>query len=336
MSEYEPAKPTEATNDLTEPLKNLRNAAGGHLSEGGRTPGPPDMNEAQQKSNATYRPEGMVFDDSSGECYFARELQELSTLPATDHQGPRPEYKFETGATYLGEWKGNMRHGMGKQTWVDGASFSGQWRENYVSGVGEFQHADGDVFIGEWDNNTARGLGTYYHKGGVTVYSGEWVQDLQHGYGVEKWDGGSKYSGQFVWGKKQGYGVYEWPDGCKFYGEWHANSISGLGHYYGRDGREFQGEWKNALIHGRGRYSWPDGKSFEGQYVDDKKQGFGIFKWRDGRRFEGFWSQGKMHGHGVQRRANGDLLKRGIWEMGISEQQNNNNVQGDMGGVPMT
>jgi len=328
-TEYEPAKPHEATQDIAEPLKNLTDAAY-TTAHGGK--GNMLLSEAHHKANATYKPEGTVFDDqTAGECYFARELQELNDLPPNDKQGPRPEFRFQTGATYLGEWKGNMRHGMGKQTWVDGASFTGQWRDNYVSGVGEFQHADGDVFIGEWDNNTARGLGTYYHKGGVTIYSGEWVQDLQHGYGVERWDGGSKYSGQFVWGKKQGYGVYEWPDGCKFHGEWHANSISGLGHYVGRDGREFRGEWKNALIHGRGRYTWPDGKSFEGQYVDDKKQGFGIFRWRDGRRFEGWWSQGKMHGHGVTYRANGDLLKRGTWEMGNSEAHNN----GMQGNEPM-
>mmetsp|Transcript_104614 Transcript_104614/g.234892 ORF Transcript_104614/g.234892 Transcript_104614/m.234892 type:complete len:348 (-) Transcript_104614:147-1190(-) len=256
-------------------------------------------------------------EEGCSESYFARELQELKKLSGWNrNNGPRPLYTFKTGATYLGQWKGNARHGVGEQIWADGARFCGTWNESFAEGLGKFTHADGDVFVGQWKHNAAQGLGTYYHKRGLTTYGGQWVEDYQHGHGVEVWEGGSKYNGQFVWGKKQGYGVYLWPDGSQYSGQWNANSINGYGHYIGKDGREFKGMWRDAVIHGCGKYSWPDGRTFCGQYADDQKQGFGIFTWKDGRRFEGFWHQGKQHGWGVTYKPNGEVLKMGMWNMG--------------------
>merc|ERR1719240_1086351 len=71
-------------------------------------------------------------DDGGGESYFARELQELRSLPADSREGKRGKYQFRTGATYQGQWKGNMRHGVGIQKWVDGATFIGQWVDSYA------------------------------------------------------------------------------------------------------------------------------------------------------------------------------------------------------------
>jgi len=264
----------------------------------------------------TYDDDGSMVDDDGGESYFARELDELRNLPPDSRIGPRPLFTFKSGATYLGQWKGNARHGVGTQTWADGANFKGEWRENCADGLGRFVHADGDVFVGNWQANAAQGLGVYHHQRGKTTYGGEWVKDLQHGYGVEQWTGGSKYHGQWCWGKKEGHGVYEWPDGSVYAGQWKRNSINGHGHYTGKDGRESKGMWKDALIHGCGRYSWPDGRSFSGQYADDQKQGFGIFTWKDSRRFEGFWDQGKQHGHGITYKPSGEVLRQGMWNMG--------------------
>ena len=42
----------------------------------------------------------------------------------------------------------------------------------------------------------AHGFGKYMHVNG-SVYSGMWVEDKQHGEGVEQWPGGVKYTGQF-------------------------------------------------------------------------------------------------------------------------------------------
>eukprot|EP00401_Gymnodinium_catenatum_P065528 CAMPEP_0117616648 /NCGR_PEP_ID=MMETSP0784-20121206/85170_1 /TAXON_ID=39447 /ORGANISM="" /LENGTH=366 /DNA_ID=CAMNT_0005420435 /DNA_START=98 /DNA_END=1198 /DNA_ORIENTATION=+ len=301
LAEYEPQGKSEAAQESIEPMP----PAAIQLSRNR------DALEDRFEPSGTFGDDYNIVDDSGGESYFARELQELSRLPPDGREGPRPLYTFKSGATYLGQWKGNTRHGVGKQTWTDGATFVGQWHNNYADGLGRFVHSDGDVFVGSWKRNAAQGLGVY-----TTTYSGEWVEDLQHGYGVEQWQGGSKFHGPFHWGKKQGYGVYEWPDGSKYSGQWKANSINGYGHYIGKDGREFRGMWKEAVIHGCGKYSWPDGRTFAGQYTDDKKQGFGIFTWQDSRRFEGFWDEGMQHGHGITYKPSGEVLRQGMWYMG--------------------
>jgi len=124
--------------------------------------------------------------------------------------------------------------------------------------------------------------------------------------------------------KKHGYGVYEWRDGSKYIGQWRANAINGHGHWIGRDEREIRGTWQNAVIHGCGKYSWPEGCTFCGQYIDDQKQGFGIFKWKDGRRFEGFWHKGQAHGYGITYKANGEVQKKCMWDMGAPMSSNSN------------
>jgi len=307
--EYEPKPDVEAHRELEEPAPPHAVGAQANNKDDGVSR---NMDFGSHNQSSTPR-DG---EDSGGESYFARELAELRRLPKNDTEGPRDKYKFKTGATYKGQWKGNARHGVGVQTWLDGAKFTGTWLESFAEGLGQFMHADGDIFVGQWKQNAAQGLGSYYHRKGQTTYRGEWVEDLQHGQGVEQWDGGSRYSGQFVWGKKQGYGIYEWPDGSVYRGEWQANSINGFGHYIGKDGREFRGMWKGAVIHGCGKYSWPDGRRFCGQYADDQKEGFGVFTWRDGRRFDGWWHQGKQHGYGITYRTTGEIIKRGQWTMG--------------------
>lgn len=188
---------------------------------------------------AVKRSEGEnALEDVMADSYFARELEELRELMSKGPDGDRPLFTFKSGATYKGQLKGNQRHGFGCQEWPDGAAFTGEWRENYAEGHGQFIHADGDVFIGQWRKSAAEGLGLYVHKHGLTTYRGQWVQDVQHGIGVEEWEGGSRYDGQFYWGKKQGYGVYSWPDGSLYMGQWDSNAINGYGHYMGKEGRQ--------------------------------------------------------------------------------------------------
>jgi len=248
--------------------------------------------------------------------YFALELEELQDLKDDGHRGRRPMHRFETNARYLGQWKGNARHGHGQQIWADGAEFTGQWSESLAEGLGQLVHPDGDVFVGQWHQNAAEGLGIYYRKQGQMISAGEWLKDIQHGHTVERWENGSEYNGQYVQGRKHGYGVYRWPDGSAYSGQWIANSINGYGHYIGKDGREFRGTWKDAVIHGCGEYSWPDGRSYSGQYAHDQKHGFGVFTLHDGRSYEGFWRNGYQHGCGVTYSSTGAVLKKGTWDMG--------------------
>lgn len=55
-------------------------------------------------------------------------------------------------------------------------------------------HNDGNIYIGGWKQNKGDGYGEYYSKNGV-VYKGEWLNDIQHGKGVEIYAEGEEYNG---------------------------------------------------------------------------------------------------------------------------------------------
>merc|ERR1712039_1014540 len=109
-----------------------------------------------------------------------------------------------------------MRHGCGTQRWQDGAVYEGQWSSNSANGKGR----------------VAQGMGIYNHltdQQRVTCYSGLWMDDLQHGYGVEVWEEGCRYEGDFRLGQKDGLGIYTWTDGSSYEGSWRGNTINGPG-----------------------------------------------------------------------------------------------------------
>ena len=43
------------------------------------------------------------------------------------------------------------------------------------------------------------------------VFSGEYLNDKKHGYGIYEWDDDRKYSGYWANGKQHGLGVYHVP-----------------------------------------------------------------------------------------------------------------------------
>merc|ERR1712135_44108 len=108
--------------------------------------------------NETGRPANSVDGNYSG--YFHRELKELACM-AEENAAPKQgvPFVFQSGATYVGQWKRSARHGYGLQTWPDGAKYDGEWNDNIATGNGSFTHSDGDVYIGQWKCNVASGLG---------------------------------------------------------------------------------------------------------------------------------------------------------------------------------
>ncbi|OLQ08607.1 Phosphatidylinositol 4-phosphate 5-kinase 5 [Symbiodinium microadriaticum] len=237
------------------------------------------------------------------------------------HVQERPLFRFRSGSSYTGQWLGNERHGLGVQQWFDGAVYQGTWEHNCAHGQGRFVHTDGDVYCGEWQMNVAHGLGTYTHRlsGSKVTYRGEWIEDLQSGYGVESWDEGCHFEGEFKAGQKNGQGIYYWSDGSRYEGAWRRNAIHGPGYYVGADRREFHGLWQNSAIHGCGAYSWPDGRKYEGEKLGSMKaSGWtanSTAKEDTTTRYEGFWLDGKQHGQGRYYHTDGYSLLA-LWDQG--------------------
>jgi len=237
--------------------------------------------------------------------YFEREREETAKLKpaeAADNASPdalaaRPRHNFESGASYVGQWRGNVRHGAGAQCWPDGARYEGQWKDDHAAGAGVFCYASGDVYVGQWDQSMAKGLGTYHHKATQASYEGGWDKDLQHGLGIERWVNGSVYAGEFAQGLKEGYGVCRLNDGSMYSGEWRANLLCGTGILRGKDGkhlREIRGGWRGSAVHGVGQVQWSDGSTFWGQFEQDRMNGFGVLQHANGKRYEGVFENGDM------------------------------------------
>jgi hypothetical protein len=64
--------------------------------------------------------------------YFKPEESSETLHGKFDSNAPHRKYQhcYKSGAVYQGEWKGGMRHGLGKIMWPDGASYEGEWQYN--------------------------------------------------------------------------------------------------------------------------------------------------------------------------------------------------------------
>jgi len=174
-------------------------------------------------------------------------------------------------ATYEGETKDGMKHGMGTLTWDDGDQY-----------VGEFSH----------DEKT---IGTFRWKGGDT-YTGEWKASLMHGKGTYTYKNGRMYEGEWVSGYKQGYGVFTWPNGDKYEGFFLKDQCHGPGKMTYADERVYKGEWAQNKKHGYGCMSLPNGEKIQGFWSNNILNGPAIFTETNGDRWEEVHKDGIVEG----------------------------------------
>jgi hypothetical protein len=86
-------------------------------------------------------------------------------------------------------------------------------------------------------DDQAHGQGEYIYHEQKQSYTGEWENDMQHGFGKEILCDGSVYEGNFVEGKKHGEGRYVWSDQSIYQGNWEDNEMSGYGQFTAADKR---------------------------------------------------------------------------------------------------
>jgi len=232
-----------------------------------------------------------------------------------DQLEERPETGIGQGATYRGQWKGNLQHGEGVLIRPDGHHYEGSFVDGQCHGHGSLRTKSGSSYVGEWVQNRVHGQGKYCHMDGTT-YDGEWFQDAKSGKGVEMWTDGSRYQGDFFSGRKHGTGTYISSTGAVYEGQFRGDRMHGQGFYKFWDGRSFDGQWVNGHMNGNGTMEWPSGAKYVGGYQDDTKHGEGTFTWPDGRAYRGQWEGGKQHGSGISFRGGSEVPRRGIWNAG--------------------
>jgi len=91
-------------------------------------------------------------------------------------------YLFDSGDTYVGEFKNDRKHGQGTYTFKNGDTYIGQYKDDLRAGNGKYIYVSGDSYLGDFVAGKREGHGVYtYADGGQ--YVGQWKGGLKHGKG---------------------------------------------------------------------------------------------------------------------------------------------------------
>ena len=93
--------------------------------------------------------------------------------------------------------------GFGIQEFPNGQVYKGDWKNNMKHGVGEDTYAAGDRYLGEFENNMPSGRGTMYWSNG-DIFRGLYEWDVREGYGQYTFADGNSFTCEFVEGKCPG------------------------------------------------------------------------------------------------------------------------------------
>ncbi len=99
---------------------------------------------------------------------------------------------------YTGDWKNDLRDGLGVAYYADGSRYEGEWKEGKRQGRGTLFLANGDTYVGDWVDDQQNGFGTLT-KQNQDVYEGEWVGGKREGQGLYYYRSKEKvYDGEWV------------------------------------------------------------------------------------------------------------------------------------------
>jgi hypothetical protein len=186
-------------------------------------------------------------------------------------------YTYDDGAKYVGEWKGDKKHGQGTYTWPSGSSYVGEWKDGKKHGQGTYTYHTGGSYIGEYKNDKKHGQGTYTYPDG-SIYVGQLENDLFSGQGSMTLANGDTYVGKFKDDSANGQGSLTFANGDTYVGEFKDDNFNGQGTFtFGPNsewsGDKYVGEFKNDKQHGQGTYFFADGTVETGLWEDGEFQG---------------------------------------------------------------
>lgn len=179
-------------------------------------------------------------------------------------------------------------------------------------------YRDGNKYNGDFVEDKRQGKGTYIRVTDKATYTGEWYNNVRHGYGVEEIpskDGTQRYEGEWKEDKRCGFGKMLYDNGDRYEGEWLDNLRNGQGKFYYTNGNFYEGGWVNGKKEGLGTYIFANGTRYDGELKNDKINGRGICHYADGEVYEGEWLDGKWHGKG-KRSLQAGTVQDGYFENG--------------------
>jgi hypothetical protein len=140
----------------------------------------------------------------------------------------KDESSEQQGCRYEGDFKENVRHGIGKYVLPDGSVYEGDWRENLMSGRGTFKWPDGSAYVGSWKDGKRNGPGFLQTSDGF-VYDGMWAQNAMEGRGIATYPSGQRYEGLWSNGRREGRGTIHFTNGAVYEGRFRDDCMEGQG-----------------------------------------------------------------------------------------------------------
>lgn len=164
-------------------------------------------------------------------------------------------------------------------------------------------YANGDTYLGALDPDSLHrsGYGVYVSKSTGCTYTGQFKNNLRHGYGILIHSQFGKYAGDFVDDKKHGIGTLILSDASSYHGGFNNGCFDGKGTLCERNGAVYVGDWKSGLRDGEGMETTPSGSIYKGHFKHGNREGHGTLLEKSGGKiiYSGDWRDGKYHGEGV-------------------------------------
>ncbi|XP_050362138.1 alsin [Nymphalis io] len=216
---------------------------------------------------------------------------------------------FYKDAKYNGRWLDGKIHGSGKIEWPDGKYYVGQFQLNSLCGHGKMEIPGVGIYEGQWKDNLQNGYGVLKYTSG-DIYEGYFKDGHPHGHGIKRQGDfttstATIYTGEWVVGVRHGYGVMDdIGKGEKYLGNWSDNKKHGCGLIVTLDGIYYEGLFMQDVLTGHGVMVFEDGTHYEGEFRSAGVfSGKGVLTFSSGDKIEGSlsgaWTEGVKISNGI-------------------------------------
>ena len=169
------------------------------------------------------------------------------------------------------------------------------------------------------EDGKREGFGRTVNNNGITLYEGEYKNDLREGFGVHHYRGGAvSYIGDFKDDQREGFGVsFRESDHALHISHWQNGKPQGMATIFNKNGDLiYNGQIIDGQKQGAGVSVDPETHCvFVEKYENNKKAGQATLFDADGNLiYSGGWQNGKRQGHGTAFDKNGNVVYTGEWK----------------------
>ena len=169
------------------------------------------------------------------------------------------------------------------------------------------------------EDGKREGFGRTVNNNGITLYEGEYKNDLREGFGVHHYRSGAvSYIGNFKEDKRKGFGVsFRESDHALHISHWQNGKPQGMATIFNKNGDLiYNGQIIDGQKQGAGVSVDPETHCvFVEKYENNEKAGQATLFDADGNLiYSGGWQNGKRQGHGTAFDKNGNVVYTGEWK----------------------